>query len=120
MRPDARHTRGDVEDVILDVLEHRGVTTTAEIYKLVKDRLNLSAADRQTATKRDGESKVDQVIANALQARRRLCRDGLIERVDKGEFRIGAAGQKHLQKHHAETAKMAETLSEMFTDSDLE
>ena len=117
MRPTARHYQEDVEDVILDVLEHRSITTTADIYKLVKGRLNLTPADRENAVARNWNDKIEQVIANALRDICRLCQDGLIERVARGEFRITAAGKAHLKKHRERVERMVITLSEMFPDS---
>ena len=120
MRPTARHYQDDVEDVILDVLEHRSVASTADIYKLVKDRLNLTPADRERAVARNWDSKIEQVIANALRDICRLCKDGLIERVGRGQFRITAAGKAYLKEHRDKVERMVKTLSEMFPDSYLE
>lgn len=118
MANERAHKQEDVEDVILEVLEHRGVATTAEITKAVKGRLHLSSADLQRAAKREGESKVDQIIANALQAKRRLCRDGLIERVAIGEFRILVAGKAYLQQHRDSVEQMCDKLTKLFPDAD--
>jgi len=102
-----------VEDVILEVLENGIARTTAEITKSVKERIHLTPADRLRAQKRPNEMKIDQIIANALQARRRLCRDGLIGRVGLGDFRITKAGQDYLTQYRATVSSMAETLVDL-------
>ena len=83
--------------------------TTQEITHTVKARLPLSAADRQRATKRENESKIDQIIANALQAKRRLCKNGLIERVGVGKFCITVNGIDYLRAYE-QALKEAEEL----------
>jgi predicted transcriptional regulator len=109
-----RHEQGDVEDPIIGVLEHRGPMTTAEITAAVKKRLAPFPSDREQANKREGESKIDQVIANALQEKRRLCRDGLIQRVGRGEFIITDEGRGYLTKHRQEVAEAGAILDELY------
>lgn len=107
------HTQEDVEGEVLEVLHHGKIMTTQEITAAVKRRLNLAPADLQRANKRD-ESKVDQIIANALQAKRRLCRDGLIERTGRGEFRITVGGTNYLADQETKVAEMSGLLDELF------
>ena len=109
------HKQEDVEDVILEVLEPGQVRTTQEIYAAVRRRLNLTPDDLQRANKRD-ESKINQIIANALQDKRRLCRDKLIERIGVGEFRITEAGCAYLANHRASVAEGLKMLDEFFPD----
>jgi DNA-binding PadR family transcriptional regulator len=92
------HGQEDVDDVILNVLSHGRAMTTQEITRTTKARLDLTPADLRRANKRENESKIDQIIANALQARRRLCGEGLIERIGHGEFRITDEGRKSLRE----------------------
>lgn len=108
----------DVEDIIIEVLENRSVITTAEVTQAVKARIELVAADRQRAAKRENESKIDQIIANALQASRRICREGLIERVERGQFRITAAGRAYLAQNKSLAESMTQQLVEMFPNED--
>lgn len=110
------HKQEDVEDVILEVLEPGQVRTTQEIYAAVRRRLNLIAEDLKRANKRD-ESKINQIIANALQDKRRLCREGLIERTGVGEFRITEDGRAYLAKHRASVAEGLKLLDELFPDA---
>lgn len=111
-----RHEQGDVEDPILLVMEHRTSMTTAEITGAVKDRLARLPADRSRANKRDNESKLDQVIANALQERRRLCRDGLIARVGRGEFEITIECKDYLAKQRSDVQDASVIFDELFPD----
>lgn len=113
-----RNKQEDVEDVILSVLEGGGVLTTAEVNRAVRKKIILGPADLERANERTNESKIDQIIANALQDRRRLCRDALIERVDKGEFRITDKGRDYLTDHRNLVSDMTLTLNEMFLDED--
>lgn len=108
-----RHEQADVEDPILEVLEHRGITSTAEITVAVKDRLNLFPADRERANERERESKMDQIIANALPAKRRLCRDGLIRRTARGEFEITNAGRNYLTEHREKVEEAVAMLNKI-------
>jgi 16S rRNA C1402 (ribose-2'-O) methylase RsmI len=117
---DSAHKQEDVEHVILEVLEHRRVATTAEITKAVKDRLVLTSADLKRAAARSSESKIDQIIANALQSKRRLCRDALIERVAVGEFRILAAGRTFLEQRREKIDRVLKTMSDLYSDGDWE
>lgn len=110
------HTQEDVEDVALEVLRHGKVMTTQEVTVAVKSRLNLAPVDLLRANKREQESKIDQIIANALQAKRRLCRDGLIERTGRGEFRITPRGLKYLADREVKVAQMSGLLDELFPD----
>lgn len=110
----------DVEDVILEVLESGVVRATAEIIKSVKSRITLVAADMIRATKRPNEAKIDQIIANALQAGRRLCRESLIERVGRGEFRITNGGRDYLAARRAAVNAMSETLAELLGTAELD
>jgi DNA-binding PadR family transcriptional regulator len=103
----------DVEDVILEVLSDFRSQSTVEITKTVKSRIDLVAADRERAKSRPNESKVDQIIANALQARRRLCTERLIERAGIGMFRITDKGKKHLAERNADIALMAAELERL-------
>lgn len=105
--------QADVEHDIVDVLSHGRIMTTLEITRAVKARLHLSAADRQRANKRNNESKIDQIIANALQERRTLCRKGLIERAGHGEFRITDKGRGYLR----ERKEMLKDAMAMFDDT---
>ncbi|MWV27471.1 winged helix-turn-helix domain-containing protein [Aurantiacibacter rhizosphaerae] len=110
------HKQEDVEDVILEVLEPGHARTTQEIYAAVRRRLNLTPDDLERANKRD-ESKINQIIANALQGKRRLCRNGLIVRTGVGEFRITEAGCTYLDKHRASVAEGLKLLDGMFLDT---
>lgn len=113
-KDERRHEQADVEDPILEVLEHRGSTTTADITAAVKKRLATFLADRERANRRDGESKVDQVIANALQEKRRLCRDGLIRRTGRGEFVITDEGRGYLMKHRRNVEEAGAILEALY------
>jgi hypothetical protein len=110
---DRRHEQGDVEDPILEVLEHRGSTSTAEITAAVKARLAHFPADLARANERQNESKIDQVIANALQEKRRLCRDGLIRRAGRGEFVITDAGKNYLAIHRRDVEEAGAILDNL-------
>lgn len=110
--------QADVEFEVLDVLQNGRIMTTQEVTQAVKKRLSLSKADIQRANKREQESKIDQIIANALQEKRRLCRDGLIERVGRGEFRITDAGLRDLADREASLAKASVELDKLFPDGD--
>lgn len=112
------HTQEDVEFDVLEVLRHGRIMTTQEVTKAVKSRLSLASADLQRANKRDHESKIDQIIANALQAKRHLCRDGLIERVGRGEFRITEIGRADIAERDARAAEAGALLDQMLSDDD--
>jgi hypothetical protein len=116
MKAERPNKQEDVEDVIVEVLEHQRTMTTAEVTAAVKTRLRLVPADLERAAKRENESKIDQIIANALQAERRLCRDRLIERVGLGIFRITASGLSYLADHRAEVEAASKLLDNMFPD----
>lgn len=111
-----RHEQADVEDPILEVLEHRTSASTGEITAAVKSRLAHFPADHARANKRDNESKIDQVIANALQEKRRLCRDGLVQRVARGEFSITGEGKAYLAKHRREVEEACALLAQLYPD----
>lgn len=113
LRPD---TQEDVEDVILTILHGCGTLTTAEINHSVRQSLLLVPADLERAAKRLNETKIDQIISNALQDRRRLCRDGLIERVDRGEFRITEKGRAYVAEQERLTKDASALLDELFPD----
>ena len=104
-----RHGQADVEMDILEVLSHGKTMTTQEITKSVRSKISLAPADLRKANKRD-ERKIDQIIANALQDKRRLCQKDLIERVERGLFRITAAGQGKL---HARAEDMKDALADL-------
>jgi predicted transcriptional regulator len=106
--------------VILSVLEKGGAFTTAEVNRAVRMRITLVPADLERAAKRPNESKIDQIIANALQDRRRLCQDGLIERAEKGEFRITDKGRDYLTSHQKLVIEAGLILDEIFPDKDWE
>ncbi|RYG86439.1 MAG: hypothetical protein EON59_09965 [Alphaproteobacteria bacterium] len=108
----------DIEDVILSVLEGGGVFTTAEVTRAVRAKITLVPADLERAAKRPNEAKIDQIIANALQDRRRLCRDGLIERFGRGEFRLTDKGRDYLTNHRKLMSEASLILDEMFPDED--
>lgn len=112
------YTQEDVELEVLEVLRSGRVLTTQEVTQAVKARLRLSRADLQRANKRENESKIDQIIANALQQRRRLCRDGLIDRVSRGEFRITQAGRDDLANRDRNVASAKALLDQMLSDAD--
>jgi ribosomal protein S19E (S16A) len=110
-----QHSQEDVEDKILEVLEHGGVMGTQQIFRLVKGQLSLLPGDTLPAQKRPGEQMIDQIIANALQAQRRLCAKGLIERVDKGAFRITEKGRSYLSDFREEVVQMSVLLPDSLT-----
>lgn len=112
------NTQENVEDVILSVLEGGGVFTTAEVTRGVRAKIALVPADLERAAKRPNEAKVDQIIANALQDRRRLCRDGLIERLGRGEFCLTGKGRDYLANHRNQMSEMSVIFDEMFPDED--
>lgn len=113
---DRRHEQADVEDPVLEVLEHRGPMTTLEITAAVKARLAHFPADHERANKRENETKIDQVIANALQGRRRLCSKGLIRRVAKGEFIITPEGKAYLAQHRKDVEEGVALLAQLYPD----
>jgi predicted transcriptional regulator len=92
------HGEDDVRLPILEVLSQGGSWTTYELTRVVRTRLGLQSADLKRAAKRDNEQKIDQIIANALNEKRELCADGLIERVEKGVFRLTPKGSEFLKK----------------------
>lgn len=95
MAPKVARTRQEhVEDLILELVSNGVEWTTADIQKAVKKRLPPTPADNEPANERSSEVKYDAIISNALQAKRRLCRDGLIERRTEGHFLITKKGEK--------------------------
>ena len=117
------HEEDDVRLPILEVLSSGGSWTTQELTKAVRARLKLFAADLEPAARRHGEQKVDQIIANALQEKRKLCVGGLIERVDRGVFRLTPKGSEFLKKFKDDVAKAIAGFEENvpeFEDSDEE
>ena len=113
MQRSPAHRQEEVEEPILEVLEHGRTMTTAEITKATKAKLTLAPADLARANKRENESKIDQIIANALQERRNLCKKGRIVRVGHGEFQITKNGHEHLVKHRKTMALMQKLADEM-------
>ena len=111
MSQSAAHRQEHVEEPILEVLEHGRMMTTSEITRATKAKLDLDPADLARANKRENESKIDQIIANALQERRNLCKKGLIVRVGLGEFKITPKGHEHLARHR-ETMVMMQKLAD--------
>lgn len=118
MRSAPAHRQEHVEFVILEVLEFGRVMTTQEVTKATKKRLELESVDLERAAKRETETKIDQIIANALQAKRNLCGQGLIERVNRGEFRITAKGKEHLVNWRNELAELRKLLDEIAPDAE--
>lgn len=110
--------QADVEFEVLDVLREGRVMTTQDVTHAVKKRLLLAKADLRQANKRENESKIDQIIANALQEKRRLCRNGLIERVGRGEFRITDVGLLDIADRDARLANASAELEKLFPDGD--
>ncbi len=102
------HTEQDVRTPVLEFLSNRSISTTQEITQGVKDSIALMEGDLTRARKRENECKIDQIIANALQANRTLCRDGQVERVGHGLFRITAKGRELVAEHHALIATMVQ------------
>ena len=112
MASEKPHRQADVEYVILEVLSDGRIMTTQEVYAAVRRKLDLAPVDLQKANKRDNEHKIDQIIANALQEGRSLCRKGWIERVAKGEFCITDKGQAELGEFNCMRAMLDEHLSD--------
>ncbi|MCW3837073.1 winged helix-turn-helix domain-containing protein [Sphingomonas canadensis] len=102
--------------MILNVLSHGHVMTTQEITRSVKAKLPLTSTDLARANKRSNEAKIDQIIANALQDRRRLCRNGLIERVARGEFRLTRKGREYLAAQAEMLKDATALLDDLFPD----
>jgi Mrr N-terminal domain len=110
--------QADVEHDIVEVLSHGRVLTTQEITREVKARVHLRPLDRQRANERPNESKIDQIIANALQERRSLCRKGLIERVAVGEFRITESGSEYLRDFALQLEQAMTLLDDLMPDDE--
>jgi len=116
MKNDRAHKQEDVENLILEFVKNGAVWTTQQITKGVKARLVLVSEDEKRAAKRPNEAKIDSIIANALQEKRNLCKDGFIKRVRKGEFQITSAGKDKIAKDKNTQAEMSKLLNEMYPD----
>lgn len=114
MQSEPPHRQADVEYVVLEVLAHGRLMTTQEVIAAVKRKLDLAAADLVRANKRDNESKIDTIIANALQDGRQLCKARQIERVAKGQFRITGKGKEQLR----ELAEFTAMLDDLMPDAE--
>jgi len=81
----------------------------------VRQRIRLVPVDLERAAKRPKETKIDQIISNALQDRRRLCRGVQIAAVSGpfarsisvraylgpvGPYRCGHANRQTFAVHH--------------------
>ena len=109
-------TEEEVREPILIALRSGTILTTQEIFKAVKAQIEVVDSDRLRANERTSETKLDQIIANALQAGRALCRENLIERTGRGEFRITPHGQAYITTVQAENADIAALLDKMLPD----
>ena len=107
-----RTAEEEVRLPILEILSSGNVMTTHEIRRLVKARMLLSISDRLQHGSREGEARVDSIVANALQAGRHLCTSGQIERVGRDRFRIAAAGIDAVGKQR----ELNQILQETFPD----
>ncbi|MFS0851694.1 hypothetical protein AB3M93_19855 [Novosphingobium panipatense] len=116
MRELRPNTQEDVEDVISTIFHGRRTLTTAEINHSARQRIRLVPADLERAAKRPNETKIDQIISNALQDRRRLCREGLIERVDHGEFHITDKSRAYVAEQERVWKDAYALLEELFPD----
>lgn len=105
-----RYREEHVREPILNVLASGSIMTTQQVTRLVEQELDLGAEDRANANARPNEMKIDGIIANALQTGRQLCRDGLVERVCEGEFRITEKGRAHLADFQADIDQMSKIL----------
>lgn len=85
------HEEGDVRLPIIEVLSAGGSWTTQDLTRAVRARLKLFPEDLAPAAKRQSE-KIDQIIANALQDKRKLCASGLIEPIRSRRFPTDAEG----------------------------
>jgi hypothetical protein len=115
-KPHFAHEEDDVRLPILEVLAQGGSWTTQELTKAVRVRLLLTPVDLEQAAKRWNEQKIDQIIANALQEKRKLCAASLIERIDAGVFRLTPAGTEFLKKHNEDVAWGVRWLTENHPD----
>lgn len=113
---DRAHEEDDARIPILEVLSSGGLWTTQELTKAVRARLKLFPADIEPAAKRHNEQKIDQIIANALQAKRELCASGLVERVERGVFRLTPKGSEFLKKFQDDVAFGVAWLEENYPD----
>ena len=120
MKQSPAHRQEHVEEPILEVLEHGRTMTTAEVTRAAKAKLDLDPADLARANKRENESKIDQIIANALQEGRNLCKKGLIVRVGHGQFQITAKGRDHLAEHREKMTLLQKLADEMGLGDDLD
>lgn len=105
-----QHGQADVEDKILEVLEHGGEMETQQINRLVRAGLGLLPGDFQPAKERPNEQVIDQIIANALQAQRPLCARHLIERVARGRFRLTNEGRTYLANQRQNVSELSALL----------
>jgi hypothetical protein len=113
---DRAHEEDDVRLPILEVLASGGSWTTQELTKAVRARLKLFPADLEPAAERHNEQKIDQIVANALQTKRKLCASGLVERVGTGVFRLTPKGSQAFKKHRDRVAFGAAWLEENHPD----
>jgi hypothetical protein len=114
--PDWAYGEDDVRIPILEVLSKGGSWTTQEITKAVRARLKLRPADLERAAGRQNEQKIDQIIANALQKKRKLCAFGLVERGEIGVFRLTPTGAEFLKKFQDDVAWGVAWLEENYPD----
>ena len=108
------HREEHVRLHVLEVLEVAGAMETAQITRLVKSQLDLAPGDVEQANERNNEVKIDQIIANALSARRFLCKEGLIERIGIGQFRITEKGRAFVVESGRRQSEMDATFIELF------
>lgn len=120
MNKSTAHRQEHVEDPILEVLEHGRTMTTIEVTNATKAKLDLDPADLARANKRPNEAVIDQIIANALQERRNLCKNGLIQRVGIGAFRITQKGRAHLADRREKLALLDKLWDQMGIGDDLD
>ena len=116
--PGWAHGEADVRMPILECLSGGGVLTTAEITRGVRRKLGLQPSDLQRANKRSSEQKIDQIIANALQDGRYLCKMRFIEREGAGTFRLTALGKVYIKKFEENVAFASAWLAENYPDID--
>jgi hypothetical protein len=108
------HTEDDVLSPILEFILTRYTVTTMEIRMGVKKMLPLFPRDRDRANRRPNEQVIDQIIANALRPNQWLCREGMIERVDRGLFRITEKGREYLAERERVVQTMLDYLNKHY------
>ena len=113
---EARTRQEHVEDLIVDIMPVGAVLATAEINAALRRILPPTPADNVRANKRGNETKYDQIVSNALQAKRRLCRDGLLDRVADGHFRLTAAGEAYRKRRRQDLDAANAAFDELFPD----